>query len=84
MKKIKKKSRVNTIEYEGCNFVEDGQVMFEKKPYEQNLEGGDSSVSHFTHSVMSDSLQPHRLQHARPPCPSPTPGVYPNSCPLSW
>ena len=84
MKKIKKKSRVNTIEYEGCNFVEDGQVMLEKKPYEQNLEGGDSSVSHFTHSVMSDSLQPHRLQHARPPCPSPTPGVYPNSCPLSW
>ena len=33
---------------------------------------------------MSDSLQPHRLQHARPPCPSPTPAVYPNSCPLSW
>ena len=34
---------------------------------------------------MSDSLQPHELQHARPPCPSPTPGVYPNSCPSgSW
>ena len=32
---------------------------------------------------MSDSLQPHELQHARPPCPSPTPRVYPNSCPLS-
>ena len=32
---------------------------------------------------MSDSLWPHRLQHARPPCPSPTLGVYPNSCPLS-
>ena len=31
---------------------------------------------------MSDSLQPHELQHARPPCPSPTPGVYPNPCPL--
>ena len=30
-----------------------------------------------------DSLRPHGLQHARPPCPSPTPGVYPNSCPLS-
>ena len=29
------------------------------------------------------SLQPHRLQHSRPPCPSPTPGVYSNSCPLS-
>ena len=33
---------------------------------------------------MSDSLRPHESQHTRPPCPSPTPGVYPNSCPLSW
>ena len=31
-----------------------------------------------------DSLWPHGLQHARPRCPSPTPGVYSNSCPLSW
>ena len=38
----------------------------------------------FSHSVVSDSLQPHESQHARPPCPSPTPRVYPNSCPLSW
>ena len=35
------------------------------------------------HSVMSDSLRPHEPQHARPPCPSPTAGVYPNACPLS-
>ena len=35
-------------------------------------------------SVMSDSLRPHELQHCRPPCPSPTPKVYSNSCPLSW
>ena len=41
-----------------------------------------SSVQ-FSHSVMSDSLQPHGLQHARHPCPSPTPRVYSNSCPLS-
>ena len=40
-----------------------------------------SSV-HFSRSVVSD-LRPHELQHAWPPCPSPTPGVYPNSCPLS-
>ena len=33
---------------------------------------------------MSDSLRPHGLQHTRPPCPSPAPGVYSNSCPLSW
>ena len=32
---------------------------------------------------MSDSLRPHKLQHTRPPCPSPTPGVYPNPCPSS-
>ena len=36
-----------------------------------------------SHSAMSDCLQPHGPQHARPPCPSPTPGVYSNSCPLS-
>ena len=37
----------------------------------------------FSCSVVSDSLQPHEPQHIRPPCPSPTPRVYPNSCPLS-
>ena len=37
----------------------------------------------FSHSVMSDSLWPHEPQHTRPPCSSPTPGVYPNPCPLS-
>ena len=42
-----------------------------------------SSVQ-FHYSVMSDSLWPHELQHARPPCPLPTPRVYPNPCPLSW
>ena len=42
-----------------------------------------SSVQ-FSHSVVSDSLWPHEPQHTRPPCPSPTPGVYPNSRPLSW
>ena len=41
-----------------------------------------SSVQ-FSHSVVSNSLWPHALQHARLPYPSPTPGVYPNSCPLS-
>ena len=41
-----------------------------------------SSVQ-FSRSVASDSLRPHGPQHARPPCPSPTPGVYPNSCPSS-
>ena len=46
----------------------------------------DQSISsvQFSRSVMSDSLWPHESQHARPPCLSPTPGVYSNSCPASW
>ena len=42
-----------------------------------------SSVQ-FSPSVVSNSLQPHEPQHARPPCPSPTPRVHPNPCPLRW
>ena len=42
-----------------------------------------SSVQ-YSCSVVSDYLWPRELQHARPPCPAPTPRVYPNSCPLSW
>ena len=42
------------------------------------------SLSQFSCSVVSDSLRPHGLEYAWPPCPSPTPGVYPNSCPSSW
>ena len=38
---------------------------------------------HFSHSVVSNSLQHHGLQHTRPPCPSPTPRVYSNACSLS-
>ena len=42
-----------------------------------------SSVQ-FSRSAVSDCLQPHELQHTRPPCPSPTPGVHSNSRPSSW
>ena len=38
----------------------------------------------FGRSVVSNSLRPHGLHNTRPPCPSSTPGIYPNSCPLSW
>ena len=38
----------------------------------------------FSYSIVSDSLRPHRLQHSRLPCLSPTPGACSNSCPLSW
>ena len=41
-------------------------------------------IVQFSRSVVSNSLQHHELQHARPSCPSPTPGVYPNSHPSSW
>ena len=43
----------------------------------------ESTPVQFSSSVMSDSLWPHESQHARPPCPSPIPRVYPNSCPSS-
>ena len=44
----------------------------------------DFIFSQFSCSVVSDSLRPHELQHARPPCPSPTPGVHSDSRPSSW
>ena len=46
--------------------------------------GEEFSSVQFSHSVMFDSLQPHWLQHARLPCPSPTPRACSNSCPSSW
>ena len=41
-------------------------------------------IYQFSRSVVSNSLRPHESQHARPPCPSPTPRVHSNSCPSSW
>ena len=64
--------------------------MYTKK--NQHLLGGPSVLwgppyslfsVQFSHSVVSNSLWPHELQHARPPCPSPSPGVHSNSCPSS-
>ena len=62
-------------------YVEDWPQFFRDagSPF-TNLLHITQSVSQFSHSVASDSLQPRGLQHARPPCPSPTHGVYPNSC----
>ena len=47
------------------------------------LNGLQFSSAQFSHSVMSNSLQPHELQHSRPPCPSPSPGVHSHSRPSS-
>jgi len=52
-------------------------------PAQQIPKAEEISSVQFSCSVVSDSLRPHGLQHARPPCPPPTPGVYLNSCPLS-
>ena len=53
---------------------------FTSKEVEHKAEKRKSQLSR---SVVSDSPRPHEPQHARPPCPSPTPGVHPNPCPLS-
>jgi len=53
-----------------------------KRKIRQKISKGISSVQ-FSHSVVSSSLRPHESQHTRPPCPSPTPGIHPNSCPSS-
>ena len=50
---------------------------------EEDIQMAKFNSDQFSHSVMSRSLWPHGLQHARPPCLSPTARVYPNSCPLS-
>ena len=50
----------------------------------QHPQPGVSSPVQFSRLVVSNPLRPHELQHSRPPCQSPTPGVHPNSCPLSW
>ena len=59
-------------------------AAFSVKILNLNLTGASlNSHSQFSHSVMSDSLRPHRLHYARPPCPTSAPRAYSNSCPLS-
>ena len=60
----------------------DGMDPTEAEDIRRGCKNTQSSVQ-FSLSVISDSLQPHGLQHARPPCPATTPGVYSNSCPLT-
>ena len=59
-------------------YLENLVAVFTKAPHMSTR----SSVQ-FSRSVVSDCLRPHESQHARPPCPSPTPGAYPNLCPSS-
>ena len=63
-----------------------GQTHLDSTEYFLGVTSGPHSFNsvQFSSSVMSDSLQHHGLQHAKPPCPSSTPGVYSISCPFSW
>ena len=56
----------------------------QKKKNTRSIRKNKISSVQFSRSVVSNSLWPHESQHTRPPCPSPTPGVHPNSCPSSW
>ena len=60
----------------GCHWVHLYDISMQMVP------SGLQYQYQFSHSVISDSLQPHEPQHIRPPCPSPTPRVHPNPCPL--
>ena len=64
----------------GLQQLSTGRGHWQEQSWEQSLV---VSPLQFSCSVMSDSFRPHGLQHTRPPCLSPTSGVYPNSCPLS-
>ena len=76
-RKKKRKRKLSEVMYVLTNFI---VVIISQCMYILNIHI--SSVQ-FSLSVMSDSLWHHKPQHARPSCPSPTPGVYQNSCPLS-
>ena len=71
-----------------CSGVDSHQLMRTDCVYVDIFTTGHSvmfsQLVQFSHSVVFDSLRPHESQHTRPPCPSPTPGVYSNSCPLNW
>ena len=79
MKQILKNSVYRGDENANCGpWLDPGpeiEIVFDTKEIIKTIQ----SVQ-FSHSVLSDSLRPHESQHARPPCPSPTPRVHPNSC----
>ena len=64
-------------------YIQVKRVNYFKKFYNSFINSFCFSSVQFSRSVMSNSLWPHELQHARPPCPSPTPGVHSNSRPSS-
>ena len=73
--------KTNERRWSGC--LSRFYKQFKKEEKKEAREKGKGSVQ-FSRSVVSNSLRPHESQHASPSSPSPTPGVYSNSCPLSW
>ena len=68
---------------EVCDIVQEAEIKTIPKQKKCKKAKWLSEFSSVQSSVVSNSLQPHELQHARPPCSSPTPGVHSNPCPLS-
>ena len=82
---------LHIFSYAGCGLHKGTQIKAETRRKERVTFTNASQRGHlflmcpvqFSRSVVSDSLQPHEPQPTRPSCPSPTPGVHPNPCPLS-
>ena len=68
---------------EMSSFLFSSSMVSNSRKFRNSLSLIHGIMIQFSHSVVSNSLQPPGLQHTRPPCPSPTPGVYSNSCPLT-
>ena len=80
--KKKKCKKAKLLSEEALQITVSRREVKGKGEKERNTHLNVSSVQ-FSRSVVSDSLRPHELQHARPPCPSPSPGAHPDSHPLS-
>ena len=76
-------SRKTKISFCFIGYSKDFDCVDNNKADNSTRDGNQFRSVQFSRSVVFDSLQPHELQHTRPPCPSPTPGVYSNSCPSS-
>ena len=66
------------------HYLEDVNLEINRTKHKYGKGKEESKRHQFSRSVVSDSLWPHGLQHARVPCPSPTLGACSNSCPMSW
>ena len=73
----------NTRQFSEKQFLENLVKQHTKNIIRYKIDIKNGIIYQFSHSVVSDSLWPHESQHARPPCPSPTPGVHPDSRPSS-